>query len=92
MLANVNLGQDLTILAKNGRVAIVGSRGPVEINPRDLMGREAEIFGVMLSHSTPQELQEIALELDEGFEQGKINPVVGSSLLFDEASKAHDSK
>src|SRR5206468_12661486 len=29
LLANVNLGKDLTILAKGGRVAIVGSRGRV---------------------------------------------------------------
>ena len=28
MLANVNLGKDLTILAKGGRVVIIGSRGP----------------------------------------------------------------
>jgi NADPH2:quinone reductase len=35
LLANVNLGEDLTILAKGGRVAIIGSRGPEEINPRD---------------------------------------------------------
>ena len=28
LLANVNLGKDLTILAKGGRVVIIGSRGP----------------------------------------------------------------
>ena len=92
MLANVNLGQDLTVLAKNGRVGIVGSRGPVEINPRDLMGREAEIFGVMLGYCTPEELHEIALAIDTGFEQGTVNPVVSNSFLFEDASKAHDSK
>src|SRR4029450_9871947 len=34
LLANVNLGKDLTILAKRGRVAIIGSRGPREIDTR----------------------------------------------------------
>ena len=34
MLANVNLGRDLTILAKRGRVVIIGSRGRVEIARR----------------------------------------------------------
>jgi NADPH:quinone reductase len=29
MLSNVNLGKDLTILTKGGRVAIIGSRGPI---------------------------------------------------------------
>src|ERR1044072_6787478 len=34
MLANVNLYRDLGVLAKGGRVVVVGSRGTVEINPR----------------------------------------------------------
>ncbi|HYB74326.1 MAG TPA: NADPH:quinone reductase, partial [Candidatus Sulfotelmatobacter sp.] len=40
-LANVNLGKDLPLLAKKGRVVVVGSRGTVEINPRDAMMRDA---------------------------------------------------
>ncbi|MEJ7710368.1 MAG: zinc-binding dehydrogenase [Pyrinomonadaceae bacterium] len=31
MLANVNLDKDLNVLAKNGRVVVIGSRGTVEI-------------------------------------------------------------
>ena len=34
MLANVNLGRDLEVLAQNGRVVVIGSRGPVEIDPQ----------------------------------------------------------
>lgn len=47
MLANANLGKDLGLLARGGVVAVVGSRGTVEINPRDLMQREAAVIGVM---------------------------------------------
>src|SRR4029077_12462377 len=47
LLANVNLGKDLTILAKGGRVVIIGSRGPVEINPRDTMQRDADVRGMI---------------------------------------------
>jgi len=39
MLANVNLATDLKLLAINGRVIIIGNRGEVTINPRDLMAR-----------------------------------------------------
>ena len=49
MLANVNLGKDLTILAKGGRVVIIGSRGPVEIDPRDTMQRDADVRGMILA-------------------------------------------
>jgi NADPH:quinone reductase len=39
MLANVNLSQDTRLLANNGRVVVIGSRGEVNINPRELMGQ-----------------------------------------------------
>lgn len=47
MLANVNLGSDLRVLARGGIVAVVGSRGDVQINPRDLMMKESSIVGVL---------------------------------------------
>src|SRR5213083_1042567 len=43
MLANVNLGKDLPILAKGGRVVVIGSRGRVEIDPRDTMQRDVDL-------------------------------------------------
>jgi len=43
MLANVNLGHDLKLLAREGRVIVVGSRGDVTISPRDIMSRQGSI-------------------------------------------------
>ena len=43
MLANVNLGNDLSLLAREGRVVVIGSRGTVEINPRDAMARDGPV-------------------------------------------------
>jgi NADPH2:quinone reductase len=37
MLANVNLSYDTKLLANNGLVIVIGSRGEVTINPRELM-------------------------------------------------------
>src|SRR4029453_10938145 len=54
LLANVNLGKDLTILAKRGRVAIVGSRGRVEIDPRDAMQRDVDLRGMVLPNTPPE--------------------------------------
>ena len=36
MLANVNLSYDTKLLASNGRVVVIGSRGEVTINPREV--------------------------------------------------------
>ncbi|XP_053294503.1 quinone oxidoreductase isoform X2 [Pleuronectes platessa] len=52
MLSNVNLSKDLEMLAYGGRVMVVGSRGPIEINPRDTMAKESSIIGVVLYLAT----------------------------------------
>jgi NADPH2:quinone reductase len=57
MLANVNFGNDLTILAKGGRVVIIGSRGPVEINPRNAMQRDADVRGMILPNTPRKKWQ-----------------------------------
>ena len=52
MLANKNLGKDLQLVAPGGKVIIIGSRGTVEVNPRDAMMREATVKGLMLFAAT----------------------------------------
>jgi NADPH2:quinone reductase len=44
MAAHVNLDRDLGLLAKSGRVVVVGNRGRVEIDARQAMGRDASIL------------------------------------------------
>ena len=89
MLANVNLGKDLTILAKGGRVVIIGSRGPVEINPRDTMQRDADIRGMILPNTSPAEMASIHAALVAGLENGTLRPVIGKEFPLAEAAEAH---
>ncbi|MEO6437400.1 MAG: NADPH:quinone reductase [Tepidisphaeraceae bacterium] len=89
MLANVNLGKDLTVLARHGRVIVIGSRGPVEIDPRDTMSREADIRGVMLPSATPQELIAMHAQLRVGLENGTLRPIIDHELPLSQAAKAH---
>ncbi|KAK1879302.1 Quinone oxidoreductase, partial [Dissostichus eleginoides] len=53
MLSNVNLSKDLQMVAYGGRVAVIGCRGSIEINPRDTMAKESCIMGVALFFATP---------------------------------------
>jgi NADPH:quinone reductase len=89
MLANVNLGKDLPLLAARGRVVVVGSRGPVEINPRDLMGRDASIRAMSLLVAPADELAGIHAAIYAGLENGTLRPVVGQEIPLAEAARAH---
>jgi NADPH2:quinone reductase len=86
-----NLGKDLGVLAKNGRVIVVGSRGPVQINPRDLMMRDADIRGMSLMNATEAELAGIHAALVAGLEYGTLRPVIGAKFPLADAPKAHEA-
>lgn len=89
MLANVNLDRDLDLLAKRGRVVIVGSRGRIEIDPRKTMGKDAAIVGMTLFNATTEELSSIQAGMHAGLENGALNPVVGKEFPLAEAAKSH---
>lgn len=91
MLANVNLGRDLTILAPHGRVSVVGSRGNAEITPRDMMGRDGAIIGMSLWNVTPHELISIHAALVAGLENKTLRPVIGQEIPLAEAGRAHET-
>jgi NADPH2:quinone reductase len=88
-LANVNLGADLSALGPKGRVVVVGSRGTVEIDPRELMARDASIRGMSLFNATEEELASIHAALAAGFEAGTLRPRVGRELALSSAAAAH---
>jgi len=90
MLANHNLDQDLKALTFGGRVAVVGNRGTVEINPRDLMARDAAVFGVALANVKPAELALIAKALKPLFEKGVLKPVIRRNYELTELAQAHE--
>jgi NADPH:quinone reductase-like Zn-dependent oxidoreductase len=88
MLANVNLSHDTKLLANNGRVIVIGSRGEVTINPRELMGRRASIRAFTLWGITAEEEAEIHAALFAGLESGTLRPIVGKELSLAEAARA----
>ena len=89
MLAHVNLARDLTVLARNGRVVVVGNRGTIEIDPRETMTRDADIRGMTLMNATPQELNIIHAAIRAGLENGSLRPIIDHELPLAEAREAH---
>src|SRR5258707_9847775 len=89
MLANVNLGGDLKMLALEGRVVVIGSRGDVTITPRDLMSRRASVRAFTLWAAQAAEVAEIHAGLFAGMENGTLRPVVAKQFPLAEAARAH---
>lgn len=89
MLANVNLAHDLKLLAIRGRVIVIGNRGEVTINARELMARRGSIRAFTLWGITPAEEADIHAGLIAGLENGTLRPVVAKELPLAEAARAH---
>lgn len=91
MLANENLGKDLTVLAPKGRVVVIGCRGTVEINPRDAMSRDASIVAMSLFNASEAEKASIHAALVAGLENGTLRPVIGKEMPLSAAAEAHEA-
>jgi NADPH:quinone reductase len=89
MLANVNLGNDLKMLAQYGRVVVIGSRGDVTITPRDLMSRRARVNAFTLWALSEAESSDAHAGIIAGLENGTLRPVVGAEMPLQDAAQSH---
>ncbi len=90
MLANVNLVRDLELIAKRGRIAIVGNRGSLELNPRAIMGKDATIVGFTNWNATAPELAVAHSAIVAGMQRSGYKPQVGKELPLADAPRAHE--
>ena len=89
MLANVNLAEDLRVAAQHGHIVIIGSRGPIPIDPRLAMTKDLTVRGMSLWNMTEAEREHVHADLGKGFTDGSLKPVIGARFPLAEASKAH---
>jgi NADPH2:quinone reductase len=91
MLANVNLQNDLGVIAMRGRIVVIGNRGNIEINARLAMNKDAAILGMALFHASPAQLAGIHAALVEGLRNGTLRPVIGQEFPLAQAARAHEA-
>ena len=91
MAAHLNLDRDLGLLAKHGRVVVVGNRGETEIDARQAMGRDAAILGMTLFNVTAADFVEIHAALIAGLANGTLNPLIGREIPLADAVHAHEA-
>lgn len=80
---------NIMFLVTGGRVVIVGSRGNAEVNPRDIMAREASVTAVFLFKATPEEYSVGGKFINNGAVEGWVRPIVGKRFPLANANEAH---
>lgn len=89
MLANKNLAKDMQMLGRHGRIVVIGNRGSIEVNPRDIMAKDGEILGMSLPFASDSEKASIYSALNAALEIGVAKPVVAREYPLKDAPKAH---
>ena len=90
--SHVNLDADLSLVARGGRVVVVGSKGMegVQVVPRRLMAKECSVTGIILGGISPSELVQYHALVRTGVESGVLKPVISRVFELGEAGKAHE--
>lgn len=89
MLANVNLQLDLQLLARGGRVVVIGNRGTTTIDARETMARDAAILGMSLFNASERDMLALHHALNAGLANGTFTPLAGRELPLARAAEAH---
>ena len=90
MLANVNLAHDLELIALRGRIIVIGSRGPIEILPRWLMGKDSTVTGLTIWNMSAAEHREAHAGIGAALAAGTLRPIVARTLPLADAAQAHE--
>ncbi len=89
MLANVNLAADMDVVAKYGRIIVIGNRGEISVNPRVAMMKEIDIRGIALWNATREQMRPIMEDILAGVADGALKPVIGREMPLSEAAASH---
>jgi NADPH2:quinone reductase len=87
--ANTGLQHDLEQCAPGGTIVIIGSRGPIEIDPRFTMSGDLTVRGMSLANATPEQHRAIHKGLAKGLRSGELQPVIAASYALEDAPEAH---
>jgi len=89
------LASNISVLAKNGRLVIIGLQGGVkaEINLSALMSHQGSVAGTLLRARSAEEKAEIVADTVRHawpmVTEGRVRPIVHASFPFDEVAAAH---
>ena len=88
MVANINLMKDMELLAKYGRVVIVGNHGTLEFDPRSAMTKDAVVMGMNIGNMLQEDYIANMYTLSAAMETG-LHTIIGKELPLCQAEQAH---
>ena len=88
MVANINLMKDMELLAKYGRVVIVGNHGTLEFDPRSAMTKDAVVMGMNIGNMPQEDYIANMYTLSAAMETG-LHTIIGTQLPLCQAEQAH---
>lgn len=90
MSAAKNWNTDLSLLAKKGRLIVIGSpRVKASFYPSELIFREKRVEGIAVFSSTKEEYAKMAEALHAGVDAGWVKPVIRDEFPLKDAALAH---
>jgi NADPH2:quinone reductase len=91
MAAHINLNHDLQMLATGGRIVVIGNRGPVEMDARHAMNRDAAILGMVVFSAPEADVVAAQAAIAAGLRNGSLTPLVRAELPLADAARAHEA-
>lgn len=91
MMADINLEQDFSVLARHGRIVVVGSRGAIDFTPRQTMVAEADVRGTAVWNMSRDEVVQALQHIEVLVDRRLLAPRVGAVFALHEAAEAHRS-
>lgn len=90
-MVSANVKRDITILARDGRIIVIGDRTPIEIDAQALTNRDGTILGVNIGNLPPSTSAGLHAFLFQGLRNKILKPVIGQKFPLGEANKAHEA-
>lgn len=89
-MVSANIKRDISILAKGGRIAVIGDRTPIEVDAEALTSRDGSILGTNIGNIPPATVTTLHAAIFQGLQNKTLRPIISQKLPLAEAGRAHD--
>lgn len=86
-----NIPKDIQVLAKHGRVNLIGVPGKEEINFEQVLGKELTIRGTQCFSASPEHYKLMKAGLEQALKEAYIEPVIEKVYPLDQVVKVSGS-